>query len=244
MRTAGIDLATQPERTAVCTIDWTPDAALVRLVPDRSDEALIEVCRQADKTGIDCPFGWPEPFVAAVQAHAAGRGWPGRGQPADGFRARLALRETDRQVHARTGCLPLSVATDRIGLTAMRCALLLDALGDVDRSGVTGGVAEVYPAASLRTWQLPWNRYKHGAGRRQLAPMLAGLVQLVPTLEFAPGAHGQCARDDDAFDAVVCAVTARLVAAGRTHPPEPGEQARLAATEGWIHVPSGAGLPS
>ena len=56
-------------------------------------------------------------------------------------------------------------------------------------------------------------------------------------LEFTPGTREQLARSDDAFDALVCAITARAAARGRTHRPEVGEQARLAAVEGWIHVP-------
>lgn len=238
MRTAGIDLATQPDRTAVCTIDWGTTAALVTLVADRTDDALVRVCQEADKTGMDCPLGWPEPFVAALQAHRDGQSWPGRGRQPDRFRESLALRETDRQVRLRTGCSPLSVSADRIGLTAMRCAMLLDVLGDVDRTGVTGTVAEVYPAASLRTWGLPWSGYKRPPGRPQLAAMLDELLRLVPVLEFTPGAREQFARSDDAFDALVCAITAKAAARGRTHRPEAGEQTRLAATEGWIHIPA------
>ena len=59
-----------------------------------------------------------------------------------------ALAVLDREI---TGRWPLSVATDRLGLTAMHCAVLLDTSGDelgipVDRSG--GGTAiEVYEPA-------------------------------------------------------------------------------------------------
>lgn len=237
MRTAGIDLATQPGRTAVCTLDWTSGSATVQLVHDRSDTALIDVCRTADKTGIDCPFGWPQPFVTAVQAHANRHPWPGRDEPPDAFRAHLALRETDREVHRRTGCTPLSVAGDRIGLTALRCALLLDQLADVDRTGATGSVAEVYPAASLRTWGLPWTGYKRARGRDRLPAMVDELVRLLPGLRFPDGTRAEIEANDDAFDALVCAVTAKAVVDGQTHRPTPG-QAELAVAEGWIHVPT------
>jgi hypothetical protein len=46
---------------------------------DASDDGLIQICRDVEKVGIDCPFGWPAPFVAAFSAHALGQGWPGRG---------------------------------------------------------------------------------------------------------------------------------------------------------------------
>lgn len=238
MRTAGIDLATQEARTAVCTIDWCTTSALVHLVDDRSDAGLVAVCRESDKVGIDCPLGWPVPFVDAIRAHRDREPWPGQGAAdPDAFRALLALRETDRQVHDRTKCSPLRVAADRIGLTTMRCALLLDALGDVDRTGLTGTVAEVYPAASLRIWGLRWNGYKGAKGRHHLAGMVEGLLAEVSELEFAPGVQEVCEYSDDAFDALVCAITAKRVVDGRTHHPEPGRQEDLAATEGWIHLP-------
>ena len=67
----------------------------------------------------------------------------------------LAFRLTDLRVKEKPlSAVPLAVAADRIGKTAMRCALLLDAFGSVDRSGRSGIVAEVYPAAKRRTWRL------------------------------------------------------------------------------------------
>ena len=237
VRTAGIDLATQPGRTGVCSIDWTEHGATVSLLPDGGDDALIEVCESSDMTGIDCPFGWPEPFVRAVRAHAEGAPWPGRDEPVEEYRSSLARRATDREVQARTRLTPLSVSADRIGLTTMRCALLLDRLGNVDRTGVTGTVAEVYPAASLHAWGLPAGGYKRTAGRPRLSMMIEELCRRVPSLRFAPGARERCVESDDAFDALVCALTARAVLDGRTVRAAP-DQRVLAATEGWIHVPA------
>jgi predicted nuclease with RNAse H fold len=237
MRTAGIDLSTQPGRTAVCTIEWTRDLALVSFALDTTDAGLIEVCHTFDKIGIDCPFGWPEPFVHALGAHIAGLPWPGRAQPTNEFRTRLAFRTTDRYVRETTGQIPLSVSTNLIGMTTMRCALLLDALGEVDRAGTSGAVVEVYPAATLRTWGLPNTAYKRSPNRPALAALLDLLITRIPQLDFAAGARERCARSDDAFDALVCALTARAAAQGRTLQPSPGEQARRAAVEGWIHLP-------
>src|SRR4051794_21231802 len=47
----------------------------------------------------------------------------------------------------------------------------------------------------------------------------------------------RCAQNDDAFDAFICALTARAVALERTYLPDPGEEERRARIEGWIHVP-------
>jgi hypothetical protein len=63
----------------------------------------------------------------------------------------------------------------------MRCALLLDKLPDVDRSGAAGKVAEVYLAASLASWGLNDTGYKSpcharlAPGRAQGAAPLAEL---------------------------------------------------------------------
>jgi predicted nuclease with RNAse H fold len=59
MRTAGIDLATTKEKTAVCAVDWSDTGVCVGFRDDSTDEGLLQVCRDVtvDKVGIDCPFG-------------------------------------------------------------------------------------------------------------------------------------------------------------------------------------------
>jgi len=67
------------------------------------------------------------------------------------------MRRTDLFVHEQLHLTALSVSADRIAHVALRCVVLLaqlEAAGDpVDRSG-SAPVAEVYPAASLRSWVL------------------------------------------------------------------------------------------
>jgi Protein of unknown function (DUF429) len=156
MKTAGIDLATTNANTAICVVHWSENGVCAGFRDDTSDDGLIQICRDVtvDKVGIDCPFGWPASFVAAIGAHALGQAWPGRGHPDPvAFRKTLAYRLTDVRVKENVpAAAPLAVAADKLGRTAMRCALLLDTLGSVDRSGRHGRVAEVYPAASLRAW--------------------------------------------------------------------------------------------
>ena len=131
MRSLGIDLAAEPPDTAACEITWLADSARGRLYTDRlDDDQLLALIESADKVGIDCPFGWPQPFVDAVASHANAAGWPGRGQLGMSHRRSLRSRLTDEVVHQEVGILPLSVSTDRIGVTAMRCAALLDSLAD------------------------------------------------------------------------------------------------------------------
>ncbi|MGD9571051.1 MAG: DUF429 domain-containing protein [Thermoleophilia bacterium] len=249
MRTLGIDLAAEPKGTAVCAIDWEDGRAAVDLMePGAADPALWALARGADKVGVDCPLGWPDAFVEAVAAHAAGEAWPGRdaADPA-GFRRSLRLRATDEAVVASIGVTPLSVSTDRIGVTAMRAALLCDQLarqgGDVRRDGA-GLVAEVYPAAALVRWGLPARGYKAAtaAGRRLRGEIVDGIRSAAPWLALGRGGRAACAESHDVLDALVSALVARAAALGRTAPPPPEITLRV-AREGWIHVPDEDALP-
>lgn len=236
MRTAGIDLATTNANTATCVVHWSDTGVCVGFRDDTSDDGLIRICRDVtvDKVGIDCPFGWPASFVAAIGAHALRQAWPGRGHPDPvTFRKTLAYRLTDVRVRENvSGAAPLAVAADKLGHTAMRCALLLDALGSVDRSGRRGRVAEVYPAASLRTWGL--HRFRPEGPER----VLDELEKLLPRMKFQPGARARCIANNHALDALICAITARAVATGRTVLPVTDEEVGRAGLEGWIHVPT------
>jgi hypothetical protein len=235
-RTLGIDLAASAVRTAACTIEWGGRGAFAQVHPaPQDDEALLRLMRGADRVGIDCPLGWPIGFVDAIAAHRDGRAWPGRGvADAEEYRRRLAYRRTDLAIEGRR---PLSVSTDRIGVVALRCALLLDAYEPprpgvpVDRSGA-GAVAEVYPAAALRRWGLPTSGYKDDP-----AALTAALRASVPWLGMDESDWDRCARSDHALDALVCALVTRAVTLGLTSWPGDADR-EVAAAEGWIHVPT------
>jgi len=236
MRTVGVDLAAEPMGTAVATIDWSAgQASLSGLVVGAEDSTIVDAITQADKAGIDCPLGWPAPFVAFVAAHHSGHVTV----PHDlAGRRRLAYRETDFAVRATTGRWPLSVATDRIGRPAMRAAGLLARLASgghpVDRSG-EGVVVEVYPAASLRLWKLPDRGYKGPANLAHLSALVDRLREAADWL--ALGAYEDlCRVADHAVDAVIAAMTARAAAQGLTAPPR-SDQLVAARSEGWIALP-------
>src|SRR4051794_11540312 len=96
-RTLGIDLAAQPRTTAACLIEWASEPRVEKLGVGLADADLVKLARAAQKSGIDAPFGWPDPFVEAVAAHARHAGWPGRAQDQEAFRRSLALaRRTAR----------------------------------------------------------------------------------------------------------------------------------------------------
>ncbi|MEV4702960.1 DUF429 domain-containing protein [Actinoplanes sp. NPDC049316] len=238
MRTAGVDLAAEPDGTAVALLTWTATGAEVTgLVCPAGDDAVAEAVRGAAKTGIDCPLGWPDAFVSFVGAHRTGP-VPVPHGPADrAWRRGLAWRHTDEVVRERTGLVPLSVSADRIGHTAMRCAALQAVLAadgiDVDRTGA-GAIAEVYPAASLKIWGLPWRGYKTARNRQALGAVVDGLLATAPWLRL--GEHeALCRRSDHALDAVVAALAARAVALGRATVADRD----VARTEGWIALPTG-----
>jgi len=77
----------------------------------------------------------PGAFVAFVDAHQAGHVTVPEGVAGRDWRRRLAYRTTDEVVRAELKMIPLSVAADRIGHTAMRCAGLLARLAERGRRG-------------------------------------------------------------------------------------------------------------
>jgi predicted nuclease with RNAse H fold len=237
MLTTGVDLAARPERTALVSIEWTADQAVIRDVAFPADDTVIlKAIDRADKTGIDCPLGWPAAFVEFVAAHHAGH----VSIPEDGpdWRHSLTMRRTDIYVHERFRLVPLSVSADRIAHVALRCAVLLaklDAAGrSVDRSG-SGHVVEVYPAASLRRWGLYQPGYKQPAKPGAVDRVVDHLLAAAPWLDCA--SYEQAVRrSHDVLDAVIAAMTARAAVQGQTY--QPGEADLAAArTEGWIAIP-------
>jgi hypothetical protein len=124
--TVGVDLAAEAVNTAVARMRWAGGGAqVVALAVGADDVLLVAEIAAADKAGIDCPLGWPRRFVEFVAQHQAGQFVTPVDVAGKDWRRRLALRETDLVTRQQTGLVPLSVATDRIGLAAMRCAGLL-----------------------------------------------------------------------------------------------------------------------
>lgn len=245
VHTAGIDLSADPRKTGVATLAWSgEDATVVELaVGAHDDDALCEVVRTAATTGIDCPVGWPDAFVDYVVAHRAG----GHDLVVPETRRPLTYRATDLHVWQRTGVRPLAVSAERIGAAAMRCAALLAMLTRsgtvVDRAG-GGPVLEVYPAASLKIWQLPHRGYKGDSpeNRATREDLVDQLAIAFPWLDLA-GFDRACRGSDDALDAVLCAVVAGLAHHGRCET-VPEDLRDTASREGWIILPLGASDPT
>ncbi len=202
-----------------------------------TDDDLVAAVAGADKCGIDAPFGWPDAFVDFVLAHRSRRPQLELELSSRAGRLPLVRRRTDRVVHESTGIVPLSVSADLIAHVALRCAGLLARLEvsgvDVDR--VDGTVVEVYPAAALQQWGLPFRGYKGLANRPNLQSLVVSFDAQIDGLEFGQF-RDTCESSDDAFDAVVAAVIARAAALGRTRMPSPADEG-VARREGWIHLP-------
>jgi hypothetical protein len=251
METTGIDLASQDAKTAVCTISWSARAASVAPPLSGSDgiteETLVEAVGQGSWVGIDSPFGWPAGFVRAVSEYAEREPWPDIDP--DGLRYRL----TDRLVRDKVKRSPLSVSSDRIAVTAWRCARLLTLARAgkkaADRTG-RDRVVEVYPGAALTRWGLDRRGYKaSGNNERKLGQrskreaLVSELEQTAGWLQWRDDARDRCVESDDFFDAFVCALIARAAAVGLTVWPKKKKEWKAARAEGWIHLPSEGSLP-
>ena len=239
--TAGIDLSSDPRSTAACVLEWKAGTVRIAgLAPQANglaleDTELIEIIRGATKTGVDAPFGWPEPFFVAVSAWRKGGRWAWKD------RSPMRYRQTDEQLRGAPK-MPLSVSTDRLGATAMRCALLLSQLEEVDRSGMTGPAAEVYPAGGLHRWGLPSQGYKengveHLEVRRRI---VSGLKRQFGTAwRPSPRQRRRLESEHDLLDAFISALMARAIERRRATTPRGNRERQLASIEGWIGLPTG-----
>lgn len=222
MKTLGIDLAAQPKRTAACVIE---DSRVTVLELGCDDARLLSLMAEADATGIDAPFGWPEPFTRRISEYGDHGVWPS-GDPRE-----LMYRRTDAFVKQQLGLTALSVSSDRIAVCAWRCASLLHRHGGLDRTGASNHVFEVYPAAALAAWGIPRKGYKRGDTTRAARAVIADALPFVDD-----ELHAAFAESDDKLDAFIAALVARAAALGLTIRPTE-EDRRLAELEGWIHVP-------
>jgi predicted nuclease with RNAse H fold len=242
VKTLGIDLAADPTRTAAAVIEWRGgQARLVHLSLGITDETVVELFRDTEVSGIDCPLGWPAPFLAFLLGHS--RQDPDAVLSHDGLAGRreLVYRATDRFVTHQTGLIPLSVSADRLEHPAMRCAVIQAKIARVcgvqPRDG-TGRLVEVYPAASLRLWRISARRYKgRGTPESEVRQnILAQLTAAAPWLDL-DAYREQLTASDDLLDSVIASLTARATARQTTLLPAP-DQSHAAREEGWIHLPS------
>ncbi|MEM7141949.1 MAG: DUF429 domain-containing protein [Actinomycetota bacterium] len=230
MRFVGVDLAAQPEKSSMCLLDWARRPKVVDIVRPATDDAIVTAALDAMGVGIDVPFGWPTPFVDKIR-----RWHDGQSAALDDTTPRdLRLRTTDQWIRTHVPRDPLSVSTDRLGIVALRGIGILEKLLGPrgDRSG-RRGIYEAYPGGTLAVWGLPATGYKGKDGAAKRSTIVDALETQIDFGDFDVAAR---ASDDD-LDAILTAVIAGLARAKATTKP-PAEHRRVAAIEGWIHVPT------
>lgn len=235
--TWGLDVSTNKSKTAAVALDWSREgrARVVDVIRPLSAWELAPLIagQRGSSWAVDVPFGWPDLFVR-LMLDRHDHPLPASAMPADAdwdrWRTRqVAQRQTDRFVteHPAIRTRPLPASFQLLGATAAMWVLVEAQLVSydvsIDRSGITGTICETYPAAALAAWGL--GRSKRTWEELRMAfDFLETDPELVPQLE-----------NDDACDAVVCALIARAREQGLTLAP-PAEHLSAARREGWIHV--------
>lgn len=231
----GVDFATSPKKTW-CAVGEVNDAGRLRIHELRgglTDKDLIAVSEEGHRViALDVPFGWPDQFVSFVSHHHQGR------QPPTVASDDFQLRVTDRIILQRLRKRPLSVSTDKLGVMAHRATNLLRSFTTCDvlplwSEGNRTVVIEVYPAATLIALEIDPRGYKkEGAHRRRILHELAD-VHVANAQDVQ-----SCIDNDDALDAVICALTASLYLNDDLIGPPDDDIVRR---EGWIFAPPGGG---
>ena len=238
MLIAGLDLSAEPKGTALSVLEVSATRLKLRsLELGLRDAQIVSAAAGVEKLGIDCALGWPLEFIDFLQQQSNPKTQTKEFEGSIELRRTLAYRETDRMVREVTKRWPLSVSTDRLGMAAIRCAGLLSGIAatgaNASRAG-EGLVVEVYPAASMRIWQLDSAGYRNDADVR--ARLLRDLCAAAPWLEVS-GHEALLTESHDAFDSLVAALATLAVVVGHaTKPPE--HMLERARVEGWVHRPS------
>ena len=255
--TLGIDLASD---TGICEIEWGSKSAIITRLEVQSiktkngwdivKQAVVEAHEKGWWVGIDAPFGFPEAFGQSVEALRDPTGKTS-GSPHASDRVQ---RETEKITKDASGKQPSSTVTNRITGHVINCDdLRYEVIGrarnlDDGRLGCTTGIVEVYPAAALKIWEAPVGNYK--ANQVDLCGLVKWLFKSAPWLQLSSHIGVLellrmlmiLASKDDVFDALICALIARLASlrGGPTcpyHHTFTPAQMDLFRSEGWIHLP-------
>ncbi len=181
---------------------------------------------------LDAPLGWPVALRRTLSLHQAGTHI--QVEPDLMFR-----RQTDRVVKQEIGKQSLDVGADRIARTALAALALLEALRrqigkpiplawkpalETDVCAI-----EVYPAATLKAWQMTASGYKDKDGQAQRRSLLG---QLEHQLRL-PVERSILVQSDDALDAAICVLAGADFLGGTVVQPT---DFVVAEQEGWIWV--------
>lgn len=242
----GVDCSTNPGKVGLARATWSSGTLTVSEVafgskkPEGNWPLLVHewIGDSADAlVALDAPLGWPSALSRTLVDHQAGAPLSGDvTKDADLMFQRL----TDRVIHRMIKKKPIEVGANLIARTARDALLRLDCLRQHlhDSDGIsmawTPGqcqglkVLKVYPAATLRSRQLPTAGYKgvirsgkrnetnaqerqrkarNAKFRETRGTLITGLQEVV---DIRLGNHlvTEMIKSDDILDAVVCCVAA------------------------------------
>lgn len=274
----GVDCSTNPAKVGLARATWSSGTLTVSEVAFGSKEPegnwpLLVHEWIGDSTdaliALDAPLGWPSPLSRALVDHRAGERLPDDVTDDSDL---MFQRLTDRVVRQTIGKKPIEVGANLIARTARDALVRLECLRQRlhDRGGVslawTPGrcqglkIIEVYPAATLRSRQLPIAGYKgeirfrkpnetdaqwrpHEARNTKLQEtrrLLISRLREVVDIGIDDDLVTEMTKSDDIFDAVVCCVAARDFLSQEVFSPQdfPTEESAETAAEreGWIWV--------
>lgn len=241
VRLVGIDCAVQPNKVGVALGELKGERC--RLLEARrcgANDLPADVVYAWNSAApisllaLDAPLGWPHALAEHLEDHIAGG--PLAAEPHALFR-----RATDTNVYQRLRKHPLDVGANFIARTAKAALDIIDELRQ--RTGEPIPLAwaaetpqamaaiEVYPAATLRTHNLPLVDYKKTDQRAARQKMLDALPEW-----FDASAVVEASLDSaDVLDSVLCVLAAVDFCDGRAIGP-PSELVSVAKKEGWIWV--------
>lgn len=232
----GIDIATRPTRVGLALGSYDDgngkiDHVAIGTKQPRLHEIVGEWILQYSPCliAMDAPLGWPEQLGSSLVHHRAGG-------EIDASARTLFRRETDRVIHKTMGKLPLEVGASWISHTALTALDLLQHLREYVKQSIPlawepgklsqTSVIEVYPAATLISRELNPYGYK---GKEGLAARLLLCQHLRKHLDITKTSLIEI--NDDALDAVICALAAVDFLTGEVIRPT---NIDLAQKESWI----------
>lgn len=179
---------------------------------------------------MDAPLGWPHKLNKVLDRHYAGEII--REEP-----NKIFFRETDRVVEEKIDLKPMAVGADKIARTAHSALKLLEELRNLINNSIPLSwdknlgkgisVIEVYPAATLKAHQMPYNKYKKTGEKSQRIKILEKLKQHIRFRNDISPFQSNA----DVLDAAICIFAAFDFLSGKVIQPK---DMNIAKKEGWI----------
>ena len=215
---------------------------LERAETGMDDDELVSVasrCLGPDNRvllALDAPLGWPSTMGMVLMQHQAGQGI---GRDAND----LYRRRTDQFIKEEYGLQSLDVGADRIARTAHSALQLLETLRRrcgrpiplaVDRNFTGMAAIEVYPAATLKGYNLQFRKYKKPEETTTRHFIMNGLIK--EGMVIPEDVRQTLLTSSDALDAAVCVLAGKDFLNDKARPPEEPSEREAATKEGWIWV--------